>query len=107
MSYRKPLHNSRKFFSPFYSPTPTYSMNSAGSLQNKDFLGIPLPNEKETSPEYAGENKRVPSLAEIIQYVRRHIRIEEIILIGLIILMLDESIEDDLLLIILIYILLF
>ncbi len=107
MPYKRPLHNSKKYASPFYSPNPSYSMNTAGFLQQKDFFGIPLPNEREVSPGYAGEKRLLPSVAGIIQFIRRHVKIEEIILIGLIILMLDESIEDDLLLIILIYILLF
>ncbi len=82
-------------------------MNSSAPLQHKDFFGIPLPNEKEALPGHAAGKKKAPALAGILDFVRGHIRIEELILIGLIILMLDESIEDDLLLIILIYILLF
>jgi hypothetical protein len=107
MPYKRPVHNSKKFIFPFYSPQPSYSMNSSGPLPQKDFFGIPLPNERETVPGFAAEKRWVPSLAGIISFIREHVKIEEIILIGLIILMLDESIEDDLLLIILIYILLF
>jgi hypothetical protein len=107
MPYKKPVHNSKKYFSPFYSPKPSYSMNTSGPLPHKDFFGIPLPNEKETYHGHIGENKKVPSLGRVLEFIRGHIKIEELILIGLIILMLDESIEDDLLLIILIYILLF
>lgn len=107
MPYKRPVQNSKKYTSPFYSPKPSYSMNSAGPLPQKDFFGIPLPNEIETYPGHITEKRRVPSLAGIFDFIRGYIKIEEIILIGLIILMLDEAIDDDLLLIILIYILLF
>lgn len=107
MPYKRPMQNSRKYISPFYSPNPSYSMNNADTSQQKDFFGIPLPNERESFPGSPAEKRAVPSLSGIINYLRRHVKIEDIILIGLIILMLDEAIEDDLLLIILIYILLF
>lgn len=111
MPYKRPAQNSKKYISPFYgpnySPNPSYSMNAADSGRQKDFLGIPLPNERESLPESPAEKRTVPTLAGFVNYLRRHIKIEDIILIGLIILMLDEAIEDDLLLIILIYILLF
>jgi len=72
-----------------------------------DFYGIPLPNEKEEIAEYRPPRRGIPIISDIVRYIRRNIRLEEIILIGLIILLLDESIEDDLLLVILLYILLF
>ncbi len=93
--------------SPFYNPNPPYSMTSPAPNQNGDFTGIPLPNEREPSSEYVSGSRAFSSISGIVNYIRRHVKIEDIILIGLIILMLDESIEDDLLLIILIYILLF
>jgi len=107
MPYKKPIYNTKKYTSPFYSPNPSYSMNTPSPYQQKDFFGIPLPNEKEGYPRNDGEKKVIPSLAGIANYIKQHVKIEDIILIGLIVLVLDESIEDDLLLIILIYILLF
>ncbi len=107
MPYKRPIQNTKKYISPFYSPTPPYSMNAGPSFQEKDFYGIPLPNEREAFSDNV-QKRTVPStLSGIIHYVRRHVKVEELILIGLIILLLDESFEDDLLLIILIYILLF
>ncbi|MDP4113704.1 MAG: hypothetical protein Q8924_16450 [Bacillota bacterium] len=106
MTYKRPEQNTRRYFSPFYSPNPPYSMNSSSSGQ-KNFYGIPLPNEIENEPGHYSERKKVSPFFGVIDYIRAHVKIEEIILIGLIILMLDESIEDDLLMIILIYILLF
>jgi hypothetical protein len=80
---------------------------STADARPKDFFGIPLPNEKEADADPALQKRKPFALAGVLDYVRTHIRIEDIILVGLIILMLDESIEDDILLIILIYILLF
>ncbi len=107
MPYKRPVHNSKKYTFPFYSPKPSYSMNASAPLLHKDFFGIPLPNEKEAYPGHFAGKKKIPALTGILEFVREHIKIEELILIGLIILMLDESIDDDLLLVILIYILLF
>lgn len=107
MTYKRPFQNTKKYMSPFYSPNPSYSMNAYGPSQQKDFFGIPLPNEKEPFPGYVEKKRTDSNLAGVINYVRKHVKIEEIILIGLIILLLDEAFEDDLLLIILIYILLF
>lgn len=109
MPYKRPINNIKKYMPRFYSPNPSYSMNSAGSYSHddSDFFGIPLPNEKEVLQKNENENRKGLSFPSIIRYIQNHIKIEEIILIGLIVLMLDESYEDDLLLIILIYILLF
>jgi len=82
-------------------------MTSPSPEQYGDFSDIPLPNERESRFEQPATSKFTGRLYNIVNYIRRHIKIEDIILIGLIILLLDESIEDDLLLIILIYILLF
>jgi len=110
MQYKRPINNTKKYIPKFYDPNPSYPANSAGiQMHNENnFLGIPLPNEKEAFPDYFPERKKRPApIAAIIRYIQKHVKIEELILIGLIVLMLDESIEDDLLLIILIYILLF
>jgi hypothetical protein len=107
MPYKRPVHNFKKYASPFYSPNPPYTMNSSAVFQDKDIIGIPLPNEKEAFPENPSEKRKASSLAGVVNYLRRHVKIEDLILIGLIVLMLDESVEDDLLLIVLIYILLF
>lgn len=109
MPYKRPVQNAKKYLSPFYVPNPFYPINAAGSSHHneKDFFGIPLPNEKEAIPEFAGERKRTSPLYDVIRYIQKHVKIEELILVGLIVLMLDEAIDDDLLLIILVYILLF
>ena len=66
-----------------------------------------MPNEKEASYGYFGGKKNPHGIQSIFEFIKKRISIEELILIGLIILLLDESMEDDFLLLILIYILLF
>lgn len=109
MTYKRPINNFKRYTPRFYNQNPSHSMNSAGSYSHcdSDFFGIPLPNEKEIKQKSDFENRKGLSLQNIIRYIQTHVKIEEIILLGLIVLMLDESFEDDLLLIILIYILLF
>ncbi len=109
MPYKRPIKSSKKYMPQFYSPSPSYPMNAAGSYSHhdSDFFGIPLPNEKEVQTDETFEKRKTSPFIKVINYIQKHITIEELILIGLILLMLDESFEDDLLLIILIYILLF
>jgi hypothetical protein len=106
MPYKRPNQGSKKFL-PAYDSKKTGSKNIFGSDYGGDFISIPMPNEREVFKYPWGKGKGLPGLHGILNFVREHIRLEEIILIGLIILLLDESIEDDFLLIILIYILLF
>lgn len=103
MRYRRPFQSAKKYPPPFNSEIApnTYNFGYA-----KDPVSIPMPNEKEYFPGILG-GLRIPGLPAVIDFFRGHIRLEELILIGLIILLLDESIEDDFLLILLIYILLF
>lgn len=109
MPYKRPIKSSKKYIPQFYASSPSYPMNNVGSYSHddSDFFGIPLPNEKEVKTFKVAKSQGNFSLTRIVNYIRRHITIEEIILIGLIVLLLEESFDDDLLLIILIYILLF
>jgi len=109
MPYKRPIRNPKKYMPQSDSPGPSYSFSNIGSYSHddSDFFGIPLPNEREVQNIESAKSKRGFPLAKVVSYIRRHITIEEIILIGLIVLLLDESFDDDLLLIILIYILLF
>ena len=81
--------------------------NTYDSGQNGDYINIPMPNESESARPIWSQGKGHSGLSGIAGFIREHIRLEELILIGLIILLLGETIEDDFLLIILIYILLF
>lgn len=111
MPYRRPPQNTKRFLPPLlpFNFTPrrpnTSPYHSQGS--HKDYLDIPLPNEQEYPAAYAGEKRILPGLSSVVDFVKEHIHIEELILIGLIILLLDESMEDNLLLVLLFYILIF
>ena len=110
MPYKRPMPGSKKYISPFYNTYPSHPLNSIGVSLNKEkgFFGIPLPNEVEAFPDNTTEkNSPRKQLSGIIKFIQKNVKIEELILIGLLILLLDESFEDDLLLIVLIYILLF
>lgn len=104
MLYRRPFQNTKKYLPPFNGGI---APNTYDFGNNKDFVSIPMPNEKESLSGILGDKLRIPGLPAVIDFFREHIRLEELILIGLIILFLDESIEDDFMLIILIYLLLF
>lgn len=111
MPYRRPPQNTKRFLPPLlpFNITPRRTASSAysNSGYHKDYLDIPLPNEQENSTAYPDEKRKLPGLSSVVDFVREHIHIEELILIGLIILMLEESMEDNVLLVLLFYILLF
>lgn len=111
MPYRRPPQNSKRFLPPLFPMYGNQRRAAAapmpGSSMHREYLDIPLPNELENSGDVMEERKKSIGLSSIIDFIREHIKIEEIILIGLIILLLDEAMEDQLLLVILIYILLF
>lgn len=103
MPYKRPVHTSKKYLPP-YGGSDAPEMFELGYGQ--DTVSIPMPNKQEGLPGLLG-GLRIPGLPAVVSFLREHIKLEELILIGLIILLLDEALEDDLLLIILIYILLF
>lgn len=74
-------------------------------------IKIPYPNEIEApvpKPRKGHEVKAgIPDFSSIVNYLKNNITIEEIILVGLIILLLGEEIKDEFLIIMLVYILLF
>lgn len=84
-------------------PLDTYAKNPG---HNEMTINIPLPNELEEKPEHPSSihNRHKSSFLE---YLKKRITLEEVILLGLIFLLLDDAIEDEFLLIMLIYILLF
>lgn len=106
MPYKKPSQGSEKFL-PLYGSKKKGDQDIFGTGSGSDFISIPMPNEREGFKHPWSKGKGLSGLNGILDFLREHIKVEEIILIGLIILLLDESIEDDFLLIILIYILLF
>jgi len=81
-----------------------YSHFDIASEEKENTNRIPLPNEEESS-EGTDETRKLHK-PSILDFFKNHIRLEEIILLGIIFVLLDEGIDDEFLLIILIYILL-
>lgn len=104
MPYKRTVHTAKKYIPPYGGGNP---LNANDYGQPGDRLKIPMPNEKEYFPGILGGKLGIPGVPAITDFLREHIHLEELILIGLIILLLNESIQDDFLLIMLIYILLF
>lgn len=111
MPYRRPPQNTKRILPPLLpinlNPRRTASEAYTAPNSQKDYLDIPLPNEREHTPVYPDERRILPGLSQIMDFAREHIHLEELILIGLIILLLGETMEDNLLLVLLFYILLF
>ncbi len=100
MLYRRGSSRSRRY-------PVTNALTGAGKPVPSNTTGkvidIPLPNTSEPSPgklEKRNRRSKLPFPASLIN----SIRLDDLILIGLIILLLDENVEDDFLLIILLYI---
>lgn len=90
MPYSKPRYTSRKYLPP-----------------DKNYMSIPYPNEVEDHYTQKNNRRDLFNISSIIDFLKSRITIEEIILVGLIIILLDDEIKDEFLLIMLVYILLF
>ena len=85
---------------------PVLNDLSAGSIKITD--EIPLPNNVESTQENENlERKHSKHSPSIIEFIKERIAIEELILIGVIIVLLIERIEDEFLILMLAYILIF
>lgn len=103
MLYRRPTARYRR--SP-YPPKQAPTANTIDSDILREIEKIPLPNEAEKKDRFvtaSDESRGLPAL----NVFGRNFFIDDLILIGLIFLLLQEKIEDEFLLIILAYILLF
>lgn len=109
MVYRRPPQLYRRFAYQGIDYNPKTkednSFEPAGIETLKEVRDIPLPTEVE---EPAVQSRTVPRsrIGHFLDTIRKRIGIEEIIIIGLIFLLIEERIEDELLLIILLYLLL-
>lgn len=103
MPYRRWPVSNRRYMQ--RSPSALIGNDTALAGDTIKVERIPLPNEDETGESIAISRGKVhkPSILDFI----RNIGIEEIILIGLIIILLNEGIEDEFILLMLVYILLF
>jgi hypothetical protein len=83
-----------------------FTNNDISTESIKVSADIPLPNNKENAQGSINQ-KRGMSPSSIINFFKNKITIEEIILIGVIFVLLEEGIEDEFLLLMLVYILIF
>ena len=106
MPYRR---NPQMFRRYLHSETTQKSGDTANIKYDADtpekLQGIPMPNESEDAP---GPDCSPPKVGRpsFLDFIKSRIHIEELILLGLIFLLFEEGIDDDLFLILLIYILL-
>lgn len=72
-----------------------------------NYLDIPMPNKLESDTLQPISRKISDSLSSLNRFVKDHVTVEEILLIGIILLLLFDSRDNEILIILLIYILLF
>jgi hypothetical protein len=116
MYYKKnPLMNRRYLYPPGWRPmrsprNPAHAQKEDTAEKIQTVEEIPLPNISETD---TGTNTslsrsqhifRKGKRPSILDFLKERIGIEEIVLLGLIFLLLDEALDDELLLILLVYI---
>lgn len=87
-------------------PNEPFNNNDISTESINVSADIPLPNNKENIQD-TGDRKKVMNPSSIINFLKEKITIEEIILIGVIIVLLAEGVEDEFLLLMLVYILIF
>ncbi len=66
-----------------------------------------MPNEMESTQRQPWSINIPEIFSSVLKFLKEHITIEEIILVALIILLIDEPVDQDIFIILLIYILLF
>ncbi|MFZ5986123.1 MAG: hypothetical protein ACOYWZ_03235 [Bacillota bacterium] len=105
MMYRR-LPRRRRYTASNTQPPKHFADVNKDVLEDtqKELENIPLPNEKEDSSAPPKNSARIrrPSF---LNFFKKRFGADEIILIGLIFLLIEESAEDEFLLIILIYLL--
>lgn len=106
MNYRR-IPRFRRY--PYINPQPemvqedTVDMGSVGSEPEKDEIKkIPMPNENPTpeSSKHVRANKPM-----LFDNLIKNIHVDDLILLGLIFILLQENVEDEFLIIVLIYLL--
>ncbi|HOV25123.1 MAG TPA: hypothetical protein PK566_02005 [Pseudobacteroides sp.] len=105
MIYRKRPPTNIRFTYPGAAQNSNYTPEYHEENLPQELKDIPLPNLNPESPCHISSRKWHKS-ASPLQILHNFIGIEEIILLGTIFLLIEESIEDEILLIILIYLLL-
>jgi hypothetical protein len=105
MPYRRIPTRRRPYYSQDRLPTSGSGVNFANEIDFPEAERIPLPTEEEQIPlpggELAGERKK-RSFLDLLPF---RIGIEELIILGLIFVLFKEGIDDDILILLLFYIL--
>jgi len=101
---RRPQLNRRYFHSE--PDSGTENLKNSYNVETSTLGSIPMPNESERAPESVPDPRKAHKMPSILGFLKGHIHLEEIILLALIFLLLEEGIDDEFLLILLIYILL-
>lgn len=91
-----------------FEPVLDDTSDSLGDFREamEEASSIPLPNEVELPTERPTDERRSLRIPDIFDFLRKHIQLEDIIIIGLILILIAEGVEDELLLLILVYLLL-
>ena len=110
MRYRRILPIRRRYFTPYFGVRrPSAPNHSAEPVNNSTKItntpipkieSIPLPNE---SPLENTNKNTTRQRHPLLSFLPKQFGTDEIILLGLILLMLEEKVEDEFLLIVLIY----
>lgn len=106
MPYRRNQYPFRRY--PYFSAMPRPARPANDNIPDtiSEIASIPLPNEVELPSGRPAYEKRDFRMPDIFGYLKKRIKLEDIILIGLIFLLIEEGIEDELLLLILVFLLL-
>lgn len=102
--YRRSPSRDRRY----HPQEPAAVVPSASTLQVSDeVVHIPSPVEQETAMDRTAETRKGIELGiPVLDRLLRNVTLEEIIIVGLIFILLQEHIEDEFLLLMLVYILL-
>lgn len=113
-TYRKYDADRRRFYYTDTNYTPTYitRMDSAGTDSRREKIQIPPPNVEEPihkeqrslTHAHLHKNSLLDTFKNsILDIFKGRIRIDDIILLGLIFILINEGIQDEILLIVLVY----
>jgi hypothetical protein len=107
MLYRRRPQIIRRYPRPASEMGPANFNGSLDSLDNSvKIQDIPLPNKAEDADNSSYSPRKAHNILSIIDFLKDNIHMEEIILLALIFILIQEKVEDEFLLIFLIYILL-
>ncbi len=106
MIYRKKPPTNIRFTYPGLKQKSDFDNEYHEDSLPQELKDIPLPNLDSESPCQNPSRRWNNNIPSPLQFLHNNIGIEEIIILGTIFLLIEESIEDEILLIILIYLLL-